>query len=508
MKKITTLFAVCATAWMGSAQNINDVVDYGTTTLNGSARYQSMSGAFGALGGDLSSLNINPAGSAVFNHGAVTFSGTSYNNKIRSGYFNTFNESTENDFRLNQIGGVMVFNSTQANSNWNKLALAFNYEYLNNGDTEFFSNGLSNQSIDQYFLNNANGFYLDEISALPGESVSDAYYEIGSDPNLGYPALQGLLGYEGYIVNSVDENDPNNTSYFSNANYTNVNQEYYSSRRSADSKFTANMATMFNDNIYLGANLNFYNIDRERYNWLYEDGYNTNSNLQSVYFENLLRTFGNAFSFNVGAIAKLNDMVRVGLSYQSPTWYNLTDELQQYVETDVYIDNNLEYITVDPRVIFVFPDYDVQLPSKYTGSLAMVFGKHGLLSLDYSYQDMSRAKLKPTQDPYFANENTRISNNLKGVSSFRLGGEYRISRLSLRAGYQFEESPYKSGNTVGDLTGYSLGLGYNFGAVSFDAGFSQLQREYDYQLYDTGLTNTTRLDKESTNVTLSATIKL
>ena len=32
----------------------------------GSARFQSMGGAFGALGGDLSAININPAGSAVF----------------------------------------------------------------------------------------------------------------------------------------------------------------------------------------------------------------------------------------------------------------------------------------------------------------------------------------------------------------------------------------------------------------------------------------------------------
>lgn len=508
MRKITTIVAVFCSAWAGLAQNINDVADYGATSINGSARYQGMSGAFGALGGDLSSININPAGSAVFNNGAITFSGTNYNNKNLSRYFNNYNKSNENDFRLNQIGGVMVLNSTQKNNNWNKVSLAFNYEYLNNGDNEFFSSGISNRSIDQYFVNNANGFYLNEISALPGETIPDAYYEIGSDPNLGYPALQGFLGYESYIVNSLDEDNPDNTSYGSNVTYSSINQEHFYSKRSSDSKFTANLATMFNDNIYLGANLNFYNIDRERFSWLYEDGYNENSNIQSVYFENLLRTFGNAFSFNIGGIAKLNETVRIGLSYQSPTWYNLTDELQQYIETDAYTDNNLEYVVVDPRVIFVFPDYDIQIPSKYTGSLAMVFGQNGLLSFDYSYQDMSKAKLKPGSDPYFASENNKISNNLKAVSTFRIGGEYRIDRLSLRGGYQFEESPYTNENTIGDLSGYSLGIGYNFGAAKIDVGFSQLERDYSHQLYDTGLTTTSQIDSKLTNVTVSATINL
>jgi hypothetical protein len=37
---------------------------YSQDNLNGTARFRAM-GAFGALGGDLSSLNVNPAGSAI-----------------------------------------------------------------------------------------------------------------------------------------------------------------------------------------------------------------------------------------------------------------------------------------------------------------------------------------------------------------------------------------------------------------------------------------------------------
>ncbi|MEZ4968939.1 MAG: hypothetical protein R2814_04620 [Flavobacteriaceae bacterium] len=52
----------------------------------------------------------------------------------------------------------------------------------------------------------------------------------------------------------------------------------------------------------------------------------------------------------------------------------------------------------------------------------MIFGKDGLISFDYSYQDMSKAELRPGSDPSFASENDYISNTLSAVSTFRLGG--------------------------------------------------------------------------------------
>ena len=49
-----------------SAQSLNDALRYSQTSLSGSARYNALSGAFGALGGELSSISINPAASSVF----------------------------------------------------------------------------------------------------------------------------------------------------------------------------------------------------------------------------------------------------------------------------------------------------------------------------------------------------------------------------------------------------------------------------------------------------------
>ncbi len=75
MKKIIPFLTLLLCA-IGSAQNINEALRYSSENLQGTARFQSMGGAFGALGGDLSSLNINPAGSAVFSNSLITFSGS------------------------------------------------------------------------------------------------------------------------------------------------------------------------------------------------------------------------------------------------------------------------------------------------------------------------------------------------------------------------------------------------------------------------------------------------
>ena len=73
MKKIIFAF-IAITSMAMEAQTINDAVRYSTGDLTGTARFRAMSGAFGALGGDLSSLDVNHAGSAVFLNSYSSFS--------------------------------------------------------------------------------------------------------------------------------------------------------------------------------------------------------------------------------------------------------------------------------------------------------------------------------------------------------------------------------------------------------------------------------------------------
>ena len=66
MKKLYYLIFIGSTFNVVLSQEIPDAVRYAQDNLNGTARFRAMGGAFGALGGDLSSINVNPAGSAIF----------------------------------------------------------------------------------------------------------------------------------------------------------------------------------------------------------------------------------------------------------------------------------------------------------------------------------------------------------------------------------------------------------------------------------------------------------
>lgn len=507
MKKYILTIAVLWAAGSTYAQNRHDVALYADDDLNGTARFQSMSGAFGALGGDLSALNINPAGSAVFTTSAFSVSAGYYGKDNKGHYFNQQNKSDVSDLEFNQAGGVFVFNNT-SNSPWQKFSLAVGYELNNSFENQYRISGNGTSSIASYFANNAQGIPLNELEVFSGENVTDRYIDLGYSH--GFPAQQALLGYQNYIINPVSENE-GETQYVSNATFDNLhhNQQVFTS--GFNSKFIVNFATQFTDQFYFGAGLNFHSVEREKITQFDEQGYADASNLQYVQFDNELFTYGNGFSFNLGGIAKVNDQIRFGASYQSPTWYSMTDELFQRINTDYYPEassTELLYSENTPHTTLVFPDYKIQIPGKWTGSMAYVFGTNGLISVDYQYQDMTNAKLKPNNDAYFAGENQLIAQEFKVTSTVRVGGEYRIDNLSLRAGYRFEESPYADGFAMGDLQGYSAGIGYTFGASRLDLGFSQSQRDYNIPLYDTGLSSTAHFDQKRTRVVLSYTFNM
>lgn len=499
MKRISTFIMVLACTF-ASAQTIDDVIRYSTENLQGTARFQAMGGAFGALGGDLSALNVNPAGSAVFNFSEISITGSNYHRNNDALYGNTTRNSTDNSLDFNQIGGVFVWNSS-TDSPWKKIALAVNYDLVENFDNQLVVSGSTAEGIDEYFSRYAQGEPLGPLRTQQGEYIEDAYLDIGA--NLGYSAQQAFLGFQAGII-EPEEDDDQNTSYFSNAQYSNVNQRYLRNTSGYNSKFTLNFATQYKEELYLGASLNFHNVLYDRVSYLDEEGYNAESPIQSISFDNLLHTEGYGFSFSLGAIAKVNQAVRVGASYQSPTWYTLTDDTSQRINSNLAV-SDIDFINF--TIVNLYDEYRIKTPEKYTGSVALVFGQDGLISFDYSYQDMSKAELRPTSDPSFATENDSISNTLGAVNSFRVGGEYRIDQVSLRGGYRYDQSPYEDTDFVGDLNGFSAGIGYNFGASRLDLAYSRTEQDVNSYLFDGGIDSAALINRINTNISLGYTLK-
>lgn len=500
MKRIHT-FILLLLCTIASGQTINDVLRFSIEDVQGTARYQALSGAFGALGGELSALSINPAGSAVFNNGQFSMTGSVHqkrNNALFNGTPTSTNRST---FEFNQIGGVWVFNN-YGESAWKKFSFAVNYDLAQNFDNEILIQGSSPIGLDQYFLNYAQGVPLGPLRVQENEFIEDAYLDIGA--SLGFGAQQAFLGFQSGYIDPVDFDDDNNTAYFSNADYDRVEQNYRKSTNGFNSKFTMNFAGQYEDFLSLGASLNFHSVLYEQATFIDEFGYSQDSDIQSGRFDNFLRTQGSGFSFGLGAIARLGDLVRLGASYQSPTWYQLTDDLSQQVNSD-FPDKNPDITFIDFGIVNFFPRYTVKTPARYTGSLALVFGTKGLLSFDYGYQNMANSELRPTSDPDFNSENQFISQQLGGVSTFRTGGEYRLGRVSFRGGYRYEQSPFKDNSSWSDLQGYSGGLGFGFGPNRLDFTFSQTRQDIPQSLLDLGI-STASVERVNSFYTLTYTL--
>lgn len=507
MKKIIFILLGMISMSAIQAQNITDALRYSNDEIQGTARFRALSGAFGALGGDMSAVSVNPAGSAVFNYSHASISLITGNVQNDTKYFNGFDSSSNSDVDLNQAGAAIVLRNRNEDNDWTRIVIGFAYDRTNNFEEDWFAFGTNTNSIDSYFLEPTLNFEipLGILKLQPGEFIEEAYADIGQ--SYGYDYQQAFLGYWAGIIDPINlDNDTNddNIDYVSNIAPGSFDQAYSYAATGYNGKFSFNFATQYKDNLYLGINLNSHFINYERSTQFRESNLNDGSIVNSLVFENYLSTTGNGFSFQLGGIAKLNKEFRVGLAYTSPTWYRLDEETIQSINSN-NADLDIAFIS---DIVNVFPQYKLQTPSKFTGSLAYIFGRDGLVSFDYSRKNYGNTKFKPTSDNYFAVQNDIINDNLKAASTYRIGGEYKIKQFSFRAGYRFEESPYKNESTIGDLTGYSLGLGYNFGNTRLDLTYDTSERDSRYQLFDAGLTDSVNLNTNRDNITLSLSFNL
>ena len=162
MKKLLlSIFFGSSLLATAQATTTNDALRYAVNNLTGTARFRAMSGAFGAVGGDLSSININPAGSLFFNNNFASVTVSSLNAHNRSDYFGTRTKENNSTLDLNQLGAVLIFNDASGNSDWSKIAVALNYDSTNNFDNNIFSAGVNPyNSIGNYFIDKAQGLPL------------------------------------------------------------------------------------------------------------------------------------------------------------------------------------------------------------------------------------------------------------------------------------------------------------------------------------------------------------
>ncbi|MGM0634503.1 MAG: OmpP1/FadL family transporter [Bacteroidota bacterium] len=491
-QKLLLVFILSLTGVSLSAQDITDALRFTNEDLSGTARFMSMSGAFGALGADMSSLKVNPAGSAVFltNHGSFTLDLGYSKNKTEFGTESVMktNERKTN-FSLPQAGAVFVFKNNDQSSAVNKLSFGLSYERTNNHSDRNRMLGVTNSSIGDYFVQRANG--IPESTLQGGNDLNNSYTNIGQSQGLA--AQEAYLAYQSYLINPEEGS---NNMYASEADADLYYNDMIQSESGMNGKMIFNGGVQMFEKLYLGLNLNAHFVNYDRFTSYFEQN-SGGGEIQEVLYENDLRTRGSGFSFQLGAIYNPVQSIRIGASYQSPTWFTIDDELTQGIET---YSEEFGTESVFPNVINVFPEYRFRSPSKATGSFAYVFGRSGLISIDYTYQDFSSQKFTSAG---FDAQNMQIKESLQATSNINIGGEYKLAEWSFRGGYHFMESPYRNDAFFGDSKGYSFGLGYSFGNTKLDFAYRLTELDKNEELIQTGLDELASVNNKLTNFVLT-----
>ena len=133
MKKVTLFVLFCAISLPNFSQSLGYqdlALLFSKDNNTGTARFNAMSGAFGALGGDVSAIKINPAGASVFKNSLFSASANSRTTEITSNYYGNRITTEEEYFDFSQAGAVFVLEILNLNGVIQRLVLIIVYQEI------------------------------------------------------------------------------------------------------------------------------------------------------------------------------------------------------------------------------------------------------------------------------------------------------------------------------------------------------------------------------------------
>lgn len=527
MKKIITLAALgLLIAAPMSAQTVYDAAKITNKDLNGTARFVGMGGAMGALGGDISTIGTNPAGIGVYrsNDAMVSFGFSSY--------------GTESNY----VGNKM--NSDKMRGSFDNAGFVLSSKIGNATALRYVNFGFNYHKAKSFYKNMSMGGNLGDYTqtdymAAQAGGIKDWSGDIYTDPEVGWLSALGYDGYlitdliahngqgdvpSGYVPYMVGGKQVKNLNgdlvYITPGEYGGMfwggNGSFRSEERGGIDQYDFNISFNINDRVYLGVTVGAYAIDYSKYTF-YDENYLDkagNATGQGYNLQSWNKIHGSGFDVKFGAIIRPFEYspLKIGLAIHTPTYYNLdyktNARLESVVLNDLDIANESEVgsgvigqYNVDTYDILkgdMVRQFQLQTPWTYNVSLGYTIGKDLALGAEYEYQDYSSIKFKD-QEGYsdtFGYENSTTS-MLKGVSTIRLGAEYKvIPQFALRAGYSYtsaifnsdayKDLPYNSIQTDTDfantkaLSNYTLGIGYRGSMFYADLAYKYSSYKEDF----------------------------
>ena len=425
MKRYIIVGLSIFTSLLTFAQTEFDAYKVVQTDINGTARYMGMAGAFGALGGDASSIKDNPAGLGVYRRSELT--GTLNNLLVNStstwngkkGYGDLYKMNL-NNFSLTLANPTWLSENKMSglqSSNWN-----FSYNRVKNFDKVTYAKSANlTSSLADYLAYFSYGY-------KPGDfSYNSSINELFSNSNL---APLSIYGYEGYLMD-FDGVDASNSGKWKSAIVESVSPVFKQTESGYQDQYSLSWSGNFSNSVFLGATLNYetYKYQSARQ---YGESYNTLGRFQ---LGDTVTSRGNGLNLKVGAIICASDNLRLGMAIETPTIFNVNENYYSTLFYDRSYNGDRQVNTI------VGAEYEnafkIQSPFKYNASVAYVFGKKALLSVEYDYIDYSATRyLTSINGQDFSAVNEGMKQTLKDSRTIKLGGEYKMTdNIAIRAGY-------------------------------------------------------------------------
>lgn len=443
------------------AQNDADLFLYSKEYYNGSARFNAMSGAFGSVGAEISSAQINPAALGRFSTSQASLSLGTTINSTSSIFEDSHSKANKTSLSIPSFG--IVFTKDLSNKNngdmYSQIGIGMNrmahYSQKTTISGEQFPSLLDN------FIGQAQGFYPDELQTF-------------------FP-FTTYVAWESYAID-----------------YDTINNFYYSALNSGDMKVNRTVTTRG------GVNEFFISYSRNRLNKLYYGGLlgirSYNHDETYVHSEDLtledpnfngfdytyhLKTSGLGVNLKLGIIYLITDNLRFGSYFHTPTYIAMEDKWDATM-TSRFTGGA---ITVPENLI---PEgqykYRMLTPLKAGASLSYTIGMSAVISGDIEYVGYNQGRLMSTTDisyqSYnFKQENKDAKSRMTNAVNFRFGAEYNIQqKLFIRAGFAFYGSAYRKIEDVDpkpDLS-FSAGLGYKKDRFSIDLSYVNRATQRSY----------------------------
>lgn len=511
MKKIFYIAFLLFTSHSIFAQIPEDAIRLSWITPSGTARHQAIGGAMGSLGGEITSIFVNPAGLGLYKTGEIVFSPGLSLLKGKSNFRGT-DASTNRSAKFNFGTSGIVWGYPNRYGKWTSSAFSFAVNRTANFNNKTYYRG----------QNDASSFseaFAEEFSRS-GLSINDV-----RNSNL---SLGTKMAIYTYLIDTATLNGQKQV--IGRPEYLNLrNQELSTTSKGGITELAFGGAVNMNDKLYVGGSLGIpiLNYSRERRFVESDPTSDTTNKFGFSRFEENYSVKGMGLNVKLGLIFKPVNYVRIGLAVNSPTLYGLKDAYSGKMVTDVERlfgpnDKGIDSISSD----YYFGSsaesfkYDLISPWKVLVSASYVLHEtedvtkqKGFITADVEYVTHKSSQFS-SADPngdnaYYKGVNKAIKVEYKNAFNFRVGGELKFKTIMTRLGFALFGNPYKESAIKARRMNLSGGLGYRNRGVFVDLTYvHSLNKDINFPYRLSDKANTFADIKESNgNVLLTVGFK-